>query len=219
MANNDILLIDGIIDSILEEKNIQDTPHNRGREFETFAISEILKSFDLTEKELENGIVDGKNDGGIDGFYIFLNGIPIVDISEFRWPKRNVSLEIYIITCKHHDTYELNPLESLDSSLSEIFDLQLDTAKFKSALNELVLQKRKLLVDAYRKVGHALDNCNVHIIYVSRGDVTQVAPDILAKGRKIEDTCRKNFIDCLAHTTFWGTSELITQYRKNAMLL
>lgn len=214
MANNEVVLVDGIIDERLSTKNLQDNATNRGSEFESFAFSEILKPFDLTEKELENGIVDGSDDGGIDGFYIFVNGVPIIDSSDFLWPKRNAELEIYIITCKHHDTYELGPLESLDSSLSEIFDLRLATSKFKSKLNARILKKRKSLIEAYRKVAHILSKCSVNIIYTSRGDSSQVAADIVAKGRKIENTCSTLFLDCDVKTSFWGASELIKQYRK-----
>lgn len=209
-----MVLVDGIIDERLSTKNLQDNATNRGSEFESFAFSEILKPFDLTEKELENGIVDGSDDGGIDGFYIFVNGVPIIDSSDFLWPKRNAELEIYIITCKHHDTYELGPLESLDSSLSEIFDLRLATSKFKSKLNARILKKRKSLIEAYRKVAHILSKCSVNIIYTSRGDSSQVAADIVAKGRKIENTCSTLFLDCDVKTSFWGASELIKQYRK-----
>lgn len=209
-----MVLVDGIIDERLSTKNLQDNATNRGSEFESFAFSEILKPFDLTEKELENGIIDGSDDGGIDGFYIFVNGVPIIDSSDFLWPKRNAELEIYIITCKHHDTYELGPLESLDSSLSEIFDLRLATSKFKSKLNARILKKRKSLIEAYRKVAHILSKCSVNIIYTSRGDSSQVAADIVAKGRKIENTCSTLFLDCDVKTSFWGASELIKQYRK-----
>lgn len=209
-----MVLIDGIIDERLSTKNLQDDAKNRGSEFESFAFSEILKPFDLTEKELENGIVDGSDDGGIDGFYIFVNGVPIIDSSDFTWPKRNAELEVYIITCKHHDTYELGPLESLDSSLSEIFDLRLATSEFKSKLNARILKKRKSLIETYRKVAHILTKCSINIIYTSRGDSSQVAADIVAKGRKIENTCRTLFLDCDVKTLFWGASELIMQYRK-----
>ena len=83
MANNEVVLVDGIIDERLLTKNLQDNATNRGSEFESFAFSEILKPFDLTEKELQNGIVDGSDDGGIDGFYIFVNGVPIIDSSNW----------------------------------------------------------------------------------------------------------------------------------------
>lgn len=112
MGANDTLLIDGILDERISEKQIDNTPENRGRVFELFAISELLKNYDLTEEQINDGLVDGGDDGGIDGLYYFVNGNYISDKSAVL-PKTNAFLEIYVFTCKHHDTYELNPLESV----------------------------------------------------------------------------------------------------------
>ena len=68
MAKNDRVLIDGMIDELVQESR-----EDRGKAFEKFSISEILKNYDISEVDLQDGIVDGRNDGGIDGFYIFLN--------------------------------------------------------------------------------------------------------------------------------------------------
>lgn len=214
MPNNDILLIDGIIDDLLATQNLADKNENRGKVFECFAIGEYLKNYDLNEKELNNGIVDGQDDGGIDGFYIFLNGNPVLDASDYIWPKRNAELEIYIITCKHHDTYELGPLESLDSTLSEIFDLRLATADFKSNLNSRIIKKRNDLIYAYRKTAAALTKCTIHIAYISRGDSSSVAPNITAKGEKIATTCASLFTESDVEVSFCGSSDLIRKYRK-----
>lgn len=70
MAKNDVILLDGILKDIeLAE------PLDTGERFEFFAFQQILKSFDLTREELDVGWVDGKDDGGIDGFYTFVNGL------------------------------------------------------------------------------------------------------------------------------------------------
>lgn len=67
MAKNDVLLIDGIIDERVEKK----LPSQRRDEvFEYLAFEQILKDFDLSREEIESGSVDGRNDGGIDGFFI-----------------------------------------------------------------------------------------------------------------------------------------------------
>lgn len=70
MAKNDKILIDGIIDERVENKIPSD---KRDEVFEYFAFEQILKDYDLSHEELISGSVDGRNDGGIDGFYIFLN--------------------------------------------------------------------------------------------------------------------------------------------------
>ena len=41
--------------------------------FEHFAISELLKNYNVSDDEIDNGNVGGGNDGGCDGIYLFLN--------------------------------------------------------------------------------------------------------------------------------------------------
>ena len=45
MATNDTILIDGILDNIISSYNMENTPENRGKAFEDFAISELLKNY------------------------------------------------------------------------------------------------------------------------------------------------------------------------------
>lgn len=214
MASNDIILVDGIIDDLLHDQNLPDKAENRGKVFERFAMGELLKNYDLNEKEINNGLVDGQDDGGIDGFYIFINGNPVLDAADYTWPKRCAELEVYIFTCKHHDTYELGPMESLDSTLSEVFNLRLATSDFKSKLNAKIIKKRNDLIYAYRKIASALTKCTIYITYVSRGDSTAVAPNIAAKGEKIKATCESLFTDSEVHVSFCGATEIVKKHRK-----
>lgn len=41
--------------------------------FEFFASSMVLKDYDLSDDDIFNGITGKGNDGGIDGFYLFVN--------------------------------------------------------------------------------------------------------------------------------------------------
>ena len=69
MAKNDSILIDGIIAQRAEDKK----PSNDiGEVFEYFSFEQILKQYDPSDEELEAGWVDGRHDGGIDGFFIFV---------------------------------------------------------------------------------------------------------------------------------------------------
>lgn len=42
--------------------------------FNYFITQEILKDFELSYDEIQNGIVDGVGDGGIDALYTLVNG-------------------------------------------------------------------------------------------------------------------------------------------------
>lgn len=212
MATNDTILIDGILDDIISSNGMDDTNENRGKAFEDFAISELLKNYDLTRDQIIDGLVDGSDDGGIDGLYFFVNGNYVADKSAIL-PRTNAHLEIYVLTCKHHDTYELNPLESLDSSLSELFDMTIKAESLKSKYKSDILAKRELLIHLYRKLSPALTKTNIYIRYISRGVSETVAYNIKCKGRKIEATCNKLFSITTSEMKFIGSKELLILYR------
>jgi hypothetical protein len=88
VAKNDAILLDGFI----EEKITTDLL-DRGEAFELFSLQQILKSYDLTRDEIDFGWVDGKDDGGIDGFYTFVNGVPLRNPNDHNFPRKNVSIE------------------------------------------------------------------------------------------------------------------------------
>src|SRR5688572_28666380 len=103
MAKNDTILLDGILDERVNNKIPSD---KRDEVFEFFAIEQILKDADLSADEILQGKTDGRNDGGIDGFYILVNGHLLTEPESFFWPKTSSELEVHIITCKHHDTFK-----------------------------------------------------------------------------------------------------------------
>ncbi len=149
MAKNDVVLLD----SILEQRVAEGLPSNRADEvFEYFALEQVLKDFDLSRDELERGWIDGRDDGGIDAFFIFINGHYLHDPTTFAWPKTGAMVEIYLFTCKHHATFEQAPINSLVASAQELLDLSLSPEQLKGSYSEEVLKARALLVLAYRRV-------------------------------------------------------------------
>lgn len=119
MAKNDIYLIDGIID---ERVNRAFPSSDRGEVFELFSAEQILKDYTLSTEDLLSCSVDGQNDGGIDFIFIFLNGALVQNIEDISIPKRNALLEIYIITCKHSDSFKMAALDAMIPTLSELLD-------------------------------------------------------------------------------------------------
>lgn len=215
MALNDFVLIDGIIDDRMDnEGKDKSDPKLRGEVFERLAISELLKPYDLTSEQLDNGLVDGGDDGGIDGLYVFVNGNYISDKAEYQLPRENGKLEIYIITCKHDNTYIMHPLESLDSSLSELLNFSISEEELARKHNQKILNKRKLLLNVYKKLA-SQDICPIiNLFYISRGDASNVPNNIQRAGGKVKTTCDSIFQGARTTMTFWGTEQLITRIRE-----
>ena len=71
MGANDIVLLDSLLQAWKEggPAGLSDTAS-----FEVFALEQALKDFDLPTEDLVKGRTGGGDDGGIDGFFTFLNG-------------------------------------------------------------------------------------------------------------------------------------------------
>jgi len=211
MAKNDKVLLDGIIDDLIEEKLPSD---RRGEAFEYFAIEQILKDADLSKDEIETIRVDGRDDGGIDGFLILVNGNVLSDLDSFVWPRVGSVLEVSIITCKHHDTFKQAPLDNLAASLTELFDFGLERDSLKGDYSDQVLKYRENLKLAYRKLSPRMSKFIINFSYASRGDTLNIGESVVSRSEQIKSIAKDSFSSCEPSFTFYGCAELIELHRK-----
>lgn len=211
MAKNDKILIDGIVDERVELKIPSD---KRDEVFEFFVFEQLLKDYDLAKEEISFGSVDGRNDGGIDGFFIFVNGHLLADTDKFVWPKSGSILEIWIITCKHHDTFKQAPLDNLVASISELFDFSVENENLKGDYSEELLIQRSNFKMAYRKTSSKLTSFKLNYFYASRGNTEDIGESIVSRGGQLEQIAKDSFGNCTTIFSFCGSTELIELYRK-----
>lgn len=211
MAKNDLILLDGIID----EYKTQGVPSEKTDEvFEYLATEQILKDYAFSKEQLLSGSVDGRNDGGIDEFFVLVNGHLAENIPTDFWPKSNAELEVFLITCKHDSSFKQTPITTMIPSLMELLDFTIPSASLTDSYNEALLRKRDLLISTYRRLAVALTKFDIHIIYACRGDEV-IEPNIQTKADQAENICHDFFSDCTATFSFWGNSKLLAKYREN----
>ncbi|MCU1223737.1 MAG: Abortive infection phage resistance protein [Edaphobacter sp.] len=204
-----------LVDSITQERLAAELPSNKLDEvFEFFAFEQVLKDFDLSREEIEVGWVDGRNDGGIDGFYTFVNGHLLQDPNGFVWPKRNAEIEVHILTCKHHDTFQQATLNALIASVTELFDLSNDLEYLGERYATDLLEARGLLIEAYKHLSIVRPKLKFRFSYVSRGDSSIVGENIQSRADQICGIVQDLFSHCEISFTFVGAAELIALYRK-----
>lgn len=211
MAKNDVILIDNIIQ---ERVNEGMPSSNSGEVFEYLSSEQILKDYDLAKEDILSGIVDGRDDGGIDSFYIFVNGTLLTDLESFSWPRKSCEISLYLITSRHRDTFEQEVVNNEYASVSELFDLGLDNSELKGSYNADVLFKRRLFIDAYKKTATSLSKLSFYFYYVSRGDASIVGENIRSRANQIESSLKGLFSNCIVEYSFLGSSELLSLYRK-----
>lgn len=206
MATNDVILLDAILErKKLDSEDIGDT-------FEKFSFGQILKDFDLTPEEMESGWVDGSLDGGIDGFYVFVNGRLVTDEKDFVWPKSGVEIQVYLITCKHHSTIQQTPLDTIFTSIEELFDLGKTTLTGKYSRE--IFRCREIFFSAYKNLALTRPTIDFQVAYASRGDTQKVGLSVKGRGDQIKELLGKYFSASCAEFLFIGASELIGLYRE-----
>lgn len=211
MAKNDTILLDGIIDERIDEKIPSD---RRDEVFEYLSFEQLLKDYDLSSDEIHSGSIDGRNDGGIDGFFIFVNGHLLQDSEAFLWPKAGCEIEVWIVNCKHHDTFQQAPLDKLNASFYELLDFSLADDDLKGDYSDEVLAKRADLILAYRKLSPRLQKFRITYVYASRGDTSAVGDAITARSDQLVELTKTNFSSCEATFSFVGASELVELHRQ-----
>jgi hypothetical protein len=211
LAKNDRVLLDGIID---ERINLRLPSDKRDEAFEYLAFEQILKDEDLSRDEIENGSIDGRQDGGIDGFFIIVNGHPLQDPESFIWPKAGAELQVFVITCKHHDTFKQATLDNLAASLTELFDFGIDDKDLKGAYSEPVLKHRNNLKYSYRKLSPYLGKFAINVYYASRGDTSAIGDEVKSRAAQIQNIVRESFGKCISDFQFIGSEELVELHRR-----
>lgn len=209
MAKNDLTLLDSILEDYISNNNPSTKPDEV---FEFFSIEQILKDYAFSKEELLQGVVDGRNDGGIDAIYIMVNGHIADSIPPDFWPKSNAELEVYIFTCKHDDSFKEAPITTMIPSIIQLCDFSISSSSL-SDYNEKVLYKRELLIATYKRLAASLSKFSFHVIYACRGD-ERIESNIQAKANQVETICRDSFSECSVSFEFWGNGRLLSRFRE-----
>lgn len=211
MAKNDRLLLDGIIDDRVAIRLPSD---KRDEAFEHFVFEQLLKDFDLSSEEILYGSIDGRQDGGIDGFFVLVNGLLLQDPESFVWPRTSSELRLILVTCKHHDAFKQATLDALIATITELLDFSIDDLSLAGAYSAPLLRMRSNLKFAYRKLSPRLSSFSVDIHYASRGDTFDLGREVVARGHQVEAIVRNSFGSCRVSFSFVGATELVELHRK-----
>ena len=179
MAKNDTVVIDSIIQQRMGLADL--TPEEKGEAFQRLAVEQVLKHMRPEPEELEEGIVDGSYDGGVDGLFIAVNGLLMADVESMPPLGSRVELEIWILTCKHHNTFRQAPLDNLYASVVEILDLSLSREDLKGQYSDELLRRRFDLYYAYERAAHATSSLAINVAYISRGETANIGNPIVAR--------------------------------------
>jgi hypothetical protein len=168
-VSNNTIILDGCIEDF---KVTNELEFKNDELFEIYSAYQITKKHDLSFSDIENSIVDGSNDGGIDTFIIILND-NIIDseesLNEIKFTN-NSEVHIYIGQSKQATKFVEKQLDNLLSSILFIFDLEKKSDDLKLRFNQNLIERIILFRMVWQKIIQKGGKINLNYYYVSRAN-------------------------------------------------
>lgn len=211
MARNDVVLLDSLLQKAhsrfaggLDDSEV----------LELFSFEQLLKDFDLSYEELESGWTDGPDDGGIDGFFVLVDGQLATDDVVEHTVRRSPEIRLFLFSVRHAESFQQQPLNSLASSVSEILDLRKTEEQLVYPFAESVLAQRALFRKALVTLADRRPDLAISIYFCSRGDTSTLADNLTTRAQQLQESVGSFFSEVRASVEFKGARELLDAARR-----
>ena len=211
MANNDQILLEQIIQ---EEWRARVPDVSKAEFFELYVAEQVLKDSDLTDDEIESGLVGSGGDGGIDAIYTFANGELVQEDFDFSGLKKNILIEVVIIQTKTSSNFDEDSINRLISVSNNLFDLGKPTENFKTVYNESVRAGFDNFRRIYLGMGSRFPSLNLRYIYATLGDSQSVHPNVRRKVEDLKNALSSLFQNITVDFGFVGAADLMQIARR-----
>lgn len=211
MAANDTILLDKLLAQKKEQvaNTLADDDF-----FEIFIFEQVLKNYELSYEELLGGKTGGGDDGGIDGFFIFINDELLDEDSDpSAIKKKNPSIVVFLIQAKRSISFPEKAIEYAINTVEEIFDLTKDMSALKSIYNIQLIDKAEMFRNTYINLASLHPMLQVHYIYGSKGDTGDIHPKVRHKAETLKQAISDKFPGSIAYEKFMGARELLEASR------
>lgn len=210
MPSNDIIVLDSIL---AQKREDADTSLSESSYFEIFSYEQVLKNYDLSYDELLSGSIDNGDDGGIDGFFIFLNKDFLDEDADLGIVKRNPLLEIYLIQSKVTASFSEKAIEALIVTIQDLFDLNKYISNIEKLYNAGVIEKTEIFRKSYVTLANRHPTVAIKYIYASKGNISDIHPKVKNKTDTLKQFTGKYFTGASVEFIFLGARELLESSR------
>jgi hypothetical protein len=137
VSDHDIRALEANFDAWKTDR-APDLPDDKA--FEVYAANQILKDYDLSDEDIEFGDLGGGDDGGVDGIYLFINGILMRD--ETPPPTPTSKVEIILIQATREKGFKEERIEKFKQFARDMFDYTNDPEELSYLNSSTAVQNR-----------------------------------------------------------------------------
>ena len=180
--------------------------------FARFVAEQILKDRLLSYDEIQEGLVGGDNDGGVDGFWLFANGVMVHEDIDLGVLPKSVTLEIIIIQAKKSPGFGEDPINRLMAVTKHLLDPSNDIQKFSHRYNSQLLECFKAFHKVYAHLKTTFPSLSIKYVLATIGN--QPHSNVVKKGDELKPIVSALFSRAETSFAFVGASQLVELARR-----
>jgi len=206
MRKNDSIILDI---TIKQKKDELASDYSDADFFEIFTFDQLLKNYELSYEDLCYGKVGQGDDGGIDGFFFFINGDLIKEEVNSEDFKRKPILDVFVIQSKRTATFTEDVFQNINTTVQNIFDLGKDMTCLASLYNSDLLERVNIFRNSYLNLVSKHPHLNIHYFYANKGDTSNIHIKIESEAKLVKENTKKFFSSSSVKLGFYGAKELL----------
>ncbi len=211
LTNSQILIKECVAQSFRDSDEYDD----EASFFEYFSSSQILKDYDLSDDEIENGIVGSSGDGGCDSIYIFLNkNLVLPDQIDSIIPSKESKVEMVIIQSKRETSFKESAIQKWKDVSNNLLSLSNSLSDFTTRYNDDVRESFGFFRDLYTRLLTSRVKLEFKYIYVSYAE--ELHPNVKQQAEELKGLVCKLFPNAKVNIEFVGAAELYDKYNTPA---
>lgn len=213
MAANDVILLSEMVD-----RSRAETADLTPAEQESyFFAKQYLKAYAPTHDDLIGGIVDGAHDGGIDGIYLFVNGVCVRDDLPPKGMGQGAGIQLIIFQTKNTAGFAENAVEKLVIHIPELLALDRDERSLSQRFNPKVIEITRRFLHVLQTL--EMPDLAIYVTFASLKAPDGPHPNVLSKGELLSKTIQGCFASSSADVSFLdaGAISELARYRPPAV--
>lgn len=181
MSTNDVVLVE----AMLKRERDRLAPSESDDDFANyFTAARYLQAYNLSGDEVLEGVVDGSHDCGLDGIYIFVNGMHVRDDTPVGAFGRNARLDLVLIQVKYAPGFSEAAVDKLTASLPRLLRFNRDEAELASWANPRLIEVTRRFLTAYAELD--MPALTIYTAFASLKAVDGPHPNVVGKSEYLE---------------------------------
>jgi hypothetical protein len=172
-----------------------------------YCIEQFLKPYSLDDEEIQFGLTDGGNDGGVDGFYFLVNPRQLVVQETVLNPKSVSRVRLIFFQVKHAGGFRPTEIEKWLPLTDDFFDLSKEPESFGLRYSATIKKMMTIWREHCIKLLNEFPEFSIDYYYIT-GDDAEPDDYVLDSCRRVEEKAKAYTkasckVHCIGAAEFW----------------